>query len=163
MMCGVDVNEVLLPGIGLRYEFTSAEGRRIGIVARREGDFEVVTYDRKDPDQSRPLLRLSAEEADTVAEILGAPRIAERFADLTKEVPGLSAGQIEIHPGSRYVGRPLGETRARTRTGASIVAIVRGDDVIASPPPGEALQAGDILVVIGTVAGISGVDRIIHS
>jgi K+/H+ antiporter YhaU regulatory subunit KhtT len=33
----VDVNEVLLPGIGLRYEFTSAEGRRIGIVARREG------------------------------------------------------------------------------------------------------------------------------
>ena len=42
MLCGVDVNEVLLPGIGLRYEFTSAEGRRIGIVARREGDFEVV-------------------------------------------------------------------------------------------------------------------------
>jgi TrkA domain protein len=83
----VDVNEVLLPGIGLRYEFTSAEGRRIGIVARREGDFEVVTYDRRDPDQSRLLLRLTAEEGDTVAEILGAPRIAERFADLTKEVP----------------------------------------------------------------------------
>jgi TrkA domain protein len=81
----VDVNEVLLPGIGLRYEFTSAEGRRIGIVARREGDFEVVTYDRRDPDQSRLLLRLTAEEGDTVAEILGAPRIAERFADLTKE------------------------------------------------------------------------------
>jgi hypothetical protein len=36
IMSGVDVNEVLLPGIGLRYEFTSAEGRRIGIVARRE-------------------------------------------------------------------------------------------------------------------------------
>jgi TrkA domain protein len=162
-MCGVDVNEVLLPGIGLRYEFTSAEGRRIGIVARREGDFEVVTYDRKDPDQSRLLLRLTAEEADTVAEILGAPRIAERFADLTKEVPGLSAGQIAIGPGSRYAGRPLGETRARTRTGASIVAIVRGDDVIASPPPGQELQAGDVLVVIGTPTGIAGVDHIIHT
>ena len=34
-----------------------------------------------------------------VAEILGAPRIAERFADLTKEVPGLSAGQIRRRPG----------------------------------------------------------------
>ena len=113
-MSGVDVNEVLLPGIGLRYEFTSAEGRRIGIVARREGNFEVVTYDRSDPDQSRLLLKLTAEEADTVAEILGAPRIAERFADLTKEVPGLSAGQIEVGPGSPYVGRPMGETRART-------------------------------------------------
>ena len=27
-----------------------------------------------------------------MAEILGGPRIAERFADLTKEVPGLSVG-----------------------------------------------------------------------
>jgi TrkA domain protein len=162
-MSGVDVNEVLLPGIGLRYEFTSAEGRRIGIVARREGNFEVVTYDRSDPDQSRLLLKLTAEEADTVAEILGAPRIAERFADLTKEVPGLSAGQIEVGPGSPYVGRPMGETRARTRTGASIVAIVRGDDVIASPPPSEALHAGDVLVVIGTPGGITGVDQIIHT
>jgi TrkA domain protein len=163
MMWGVDVNEVLLPGMGLRYEFTSAEGRRIGIVARREGDFEVVTYDRADPDRSRLLLRLTAEEADTVAGILGAPRIAERFADLTKEVPGLNAVQIEIDPGSPYAGRPLGETRARTRTGASIVAIVRGDDVIASPPPAEPLQAGDVLVVIGTPAGIAGVDQIIHT
>jgi TrkA domain protein len=159
----VDVNEVLLPGIGLRYEFTSAEGRRIGIVARREGNFEVVTYDRRDPDQSRLLLRLTAEEGELVAEILGAPRIAERFADLTKEVPGLSAGQIAVEPGSRYAGRPLGDTRARTRTGASIVAIVRGDDVIASPPPSEALHAGDVLVVIGTPSGIAGVDQIIHN
>jgi TrkA domain protein len=159
----VDVNEVLLPGIGLRYEFTSSEGRRLGIVARREGDFELVAYDRRDPDQSRLLLRLTAEEADMVAEILGAPRIAERFADLTKEVPGLSAGQIEVDPGSRYAGRPLGETRARTRTGASIVAIVRGEDVIASPAPDEALHAGDVLVVIGTPGGIAGVDRIIHA
>jgi TrkA domain protein len=100
IISAVDVNEVLLPGIGLRYEFTSSEGRRLGIVARhREGDFELVADDRRDPDQSRLLLRLTAEEADMVAEILGAPRIAERFADLTKEVPGLSAGQIRRRPG----------------------------------------------------------------
>ena len=123
----------------------------------------MVCYDRTDPDLSRLLLRLTAEEADTVAEILGAPRIAERFADLTKEVPGLSAGQIEIDPGSPYAGRPLGDTRARTRTGASIVAIVRGDEVIASPPPSQELRAGDVLVVIGTPTGIAGVDRIIHT
>lgn len=159
----MDVNEVLLPGVGLRYEFTTGAGSRVGIVARRDGGFEIVGYDRKDPDQSRLLLRLTAEEADTVAEILGAPRIAERFADLTREVPGLSAGQIVIDPESRYAGRPLGDTQARTRTGASIVAIVRGEDVIASPGPGEALAAGDVLVVIGTPEGIAGVDRIIHS
>ena len=43
------------------------------------------------------------------------------------------------------------------------MAIVRGDDVIASPTPSEALQAGDVLVVIGTPKGIAGVDRIIHT
>ncbi|MHA6794269.1 cation:proton antiporter regulatory subunit [Pseudonocardia bannensis] len=159
----MDVNEVLLPGVGLRYEFDTAEGNRIGIVARRDGRFEVVDYDRRDPDRSRLLLRLTEEEADAVAEILGAPRIAERFADLTREVPGLSAGQVEVAADSRYVDRPLGETRARTRTGASIVAIVRGEAVIASPSPVEVLRAKDVLVVIGTPDGIAGVDRIIHA
>lgn len=159
----MDVNEVLLPGVGLRYEFTTERGVRIGIIAERSGDFEFVTYRETDPDQSQPLLRLTRAEADTVAEILGAPRIAERFADLTREIPGLSAGQIDVEPNSAYVNRPLGETRARTRTGASIVAIVRGDDVIASPTPEEILRAGDVLVVIGTHEGIAAVGRIVRT
>ncbi|MGH4011870.1 MAG: cation:proton antiporter regulatory subunit [Pseudonocardiaceae bacterium] len=159
----MDVNEVLLPGVGLRYEFTTAAGVRVGIIAERSGGFEFVTYPPADPDESQPLLRLTRMEADTVAEILGAPRIAERFADLTREIPGLSAGQIEVEPDSVYVDRPLSETRARSRTGASIVAIVRGDDVIASPTPAEVLRAGDVLVVIGTHEGIAAVGRIVGS
>ncbi|MBB3724526.1 cation:proton antiporter regulatory subunit [Nonomuraea dietziae] len=158
----MDVNEVLLPGVGLRYEFTNQDGDRIGVVARRTGEFELVVYGSEDPDQGRSMLRLNREEADTLAEILGAPRIAERFADLTKEVPGLSAGQTGVRAGSPYVDRPLGHTRARSRTGASIVAIVRGEDVIASPTPDEVLRAGDVLVVIGTRSGIAGVEKIIR-
>lgn len=46
----MDVKEVLLPGVGLRYEFTSRKGDRIGIIARRSGDFDVVVYARDDPD-----------------------------------------------------------------------------------------------------------------
>jgi TrkA domain protein len=159
----MDVNEVLLPGVGLRYEFTNTDGDHIAIVARREGTFEVGRYADDDPDEARPLFRLTADEADTVAEILGAPRIAERFADLTKEVPGLSAGQVTVPAASSHAGRPLGHTRARTRTGASIVAIVRDDVVIASPKPDEVLRPGDVLVVIGTHDGINGVRQIIES
>lgn len=158
----MDVNEVLLPGVGLRYEFTNHDGERIGVVARRTGDFELVVYSRSDPDSSRSVMRLNSEEADTLAEILGAPRMAERFADLTKEVPGLIAGQVEVTAGSPFDGLPLGQTRARTRTGASIVAIVRSDDVIASPTPADVLLPGDVLVVIGTYDGIAGVRKIIH-
>ncbi|MCB0943764.1 MAG: cation:proton antiporter regulatory subunit [Mycolicibacterium sp.] len=157
----MEVKEVLLPGVGLRYEFENHDGDRIGVVARRTGDFEVVLYAAVDPDQARSVFRLTEEEADALAQILGAPRIVERFADLTKEVPGLDAGQVRILAGSGFVDRPLGETRARTRTGASIVAIVRDEQVLASPGPSEVLHAGDVLVVIGTEDGIAGVQRIV--
>ncbi|EID14037.1 cation:proton antiporter regulatory subunit [Mycobacterium xenopi] len=157
----MDVKEVLLPGVGLRYEFASHEGDRIGIIARRSGDFEIVLYGPEDPDQARPVFRLTDEEADTVAQILGAPRIAERFTELTREIPGLETGQVRIPPESPFVGRPLGDTRARTRTGASIVAIVRNEQVLASPGPSEILRADDVLIVIGTKDGIAGVQQIV--
>jgi TrkA domain protein len=160
-MGGMDVKEVLLPGVGLRYEFTSHKGERIGIVARRNGDFEVVMYAADDPDEARPVFHLTDDEADAVAQILGAPKIVERFTELTREVPGLEAGQVHITLGSLFVNRPLGDTHARTRTGASIVAIVRDDDVLASPGPAEMLRARDVLIVIGTHEGIAAVEQIV--
>ncbi|UQX12393.1 cation:proton antiporter regulatory subunit [Candidatus Mycobacterium methanotrophicum] len=157
----MDVKEVLLPSIGVRYEFTSRHGERIGIIARRGGEFEVVIYGRDDPDQARPVFRLTDAEADAVAQILGAPRIAERFRELTSDVPGIDSGQVRVDPGSPLVGQPLGATRARTRTGASIVAIVRNNQVLQSPGPAETLRAHDVLVVIGTEQGIAAVEQII--
>lgn len=68
---------MLLPSIGVRYEFTD-------------------------------------EEADAVAQILGAPPIAERFTELTREVPGLEAGQVHIRPGSPFVDRPLPVTARKS-------------------------------------------------
>ena len=152
---------MLLPSIGVRYEFTSHDGERIGIIARRSGDFDVVRYARDDPDQAQPIFHFTDEEADAVAQILGAPRIAERFTELTREVPGLEAGQVHIRPGSPFADRPLGDTRARTRTGASIVAIVRNDVVMASPGPAEILHANDVLVVVGTESGIAKVVQLV--
>lgn len=160
-MDGMDVKEVLLPGVGLRYEFTSHNGERIGIVARRGGDFDVVLYGPEDPDQARPVFHLTDDEAEAVAQILGAPRIAERFTELSREITGLETGQVHIVAGSPFVGHPLGDTRARTRTGASIVAIVRDEEVLASPGPAEMLHARDVLIVIGTEDGIAGVEQII--
>lgn len=161
MMAVMDVIEVLLPGVGLRYEFRTASGVTIGVIAHRDGAFEMVRYDRADPDACVPLVTLTREEADTIGEILGAPRITERFADLTREIPGLAAATVDLPRGSRFDGSTLGATRARTLTGASVVAIVRGEHVIASPSPRDGLIGGDSLVVVGTESGIEGVRRII--
>lgn len=157
----MEVTEVLLPGVGVRYEFDTAAGGRLGVVAHRDGRFEMVRYEARDPDAAIPLAVLSREEAETVADLLGAPRITERFADLTREIPGLSAATVDVPAGSRFAGAPLGDTRARTLTGASVVAVVRGERVIASPTPQDVLLAGDALVVIGTETGIEDVRHIV--
>ena len=158
----MDVNEVLLPGVGLRYEFENSAGDRIGVIAKRAGDFEVVLYAAEDPDAAQPLFHLSVEEAEALAQILGAPRIAERFADLTREVPGLDAGQVDVDADSPYADHPLGDARVRSRTGASIVAVVRDEQVFPSPGPADILHPGDVLVVIGTAVGITEVERIFY-
>lgn len=158
----MDVKETLLPGVGLRYEFDNADGDRIGVIAHRKGDFEVFVYAARDPDKARRVFRLTERESEALAQILGAPRMVESYADLTKEIPGLEAGQVEVSVHSPFAARQLGDTKARTRTGASIVAIVRGDEVLASPGPEEMLQSGDVLVVIGTADGIAAVRQLVE-
>lgn len=157
----MDVTETLLPGVGIRYEFVTRSGAHIGLISRRDGRIDVGVYDRSDADVWIELVRLTPAEADTLAELLGAPRIAERFADLTREIPGLVAAQVEIEPGSTFAGRTLGETRARSRTGASVVAVVRSAGVVAAPTPSQPLTAGDVLVVLGTEDGIAALRRIL--
>jgi TrkA domain protein len=153
----VDVEEIALPGIGLRYDFDTRSGRRVGVICHRTGRRDLVLYDRDDPDSSREVLQLTGAEGDVLAELLGAPRIVERLADLHKEIEGLISEQTLVQPGSPYDGRTLGDTRARTRTAASIVAVVRGSQVHASPRPEFGFRAGDIVVVVGTREGAAAV------
>jgi TrkA domain protein len=155
----VDLEETLLPGVGVRYRLRTRSGEVLAIVLGRDGTAEVAVYDRRDPDRARGVLRLQPDEVDAVAEVLGAPRLTQRFADLSREVPGLESGRFPIRGGSRFAGRPLGDTRARTLTGCSIVAIVRDADVVPSPSPGDLLHPGDVVVAIGSARGLADLER----
>jgi CPA2 family monovalent cation:H+ antiporter-2 len=57
---------------------------------------------------------------------------------------------IEIPEDSPLVGQEIGALQIRARTGASIVAVVRGEEVIANPGPEVALAPGDVVSVLGT-------------
>jgi TrkA domain protein len=155
------VEETPLPGIGVRHDLETARGRRVGVVSHRDGRRELVVYDARDPDACIAQVRLTPEEADALAEILGASRVIERLASLRRQVEGLVSEEIPVRPGSPFDGRPLGDTRARTRTGASIVAVIRGGGVIASPGPDFVFAGGDVVVVVGTAEGTAAVAGII--
>lgn len=155
------VEETPLPGIGLRHDFQTAAGRRVGVVSHRDGRRELVIYDARDPDACVAQVRLTDEEADALAEILGATRVIERLAALRQQVEGLVSEEIPVRPGSAYDGRPLGDTRARTRTGASIVAVIRGGQVLASPGPEFVFAGKDVVVAVGTADGVAAVAGIL--
>ncbi len=159
----IQIDKTALPGIGLRYEFMTAQGRRVAVVSHRSGRRELAIYDTVDPDACREVLVLSDEEGDALAELLGAPRIVERLTDMHRDLGGLETTQIVVPAGSRFDGRPLGETQARTRTGASIVAVVRNGEVIASPRPDFVFEADDVVVVVGTDEATAAVARILES
>jgi len=125
----MELEETMLPGVGVRYEMTTRSGEVLAVVVQREGGAEFAVYDRRDPDRARGVFRLNAEEVDALAEVLGAPRLTQRFADLSREVPGLQSARFPLGPDSPFANRTLGDTRARTLTGCSIVAIVRGADM----------------------------------
>ncbi|MEQ4721559.1 cation:proton antiporter regulatory subunit [Nonomuraea sp. B19D2] len=156
----MEVEQTALPGIGLRHDFTTRKGQRIGVVSHRTGRRDLVIYDAEDPDAVCHVVKLNDEESDALAELLGAPRIVQRLNQLHQEVEGLVSVQLPIPAGSPYAGRPMGEARVRTRTSASIVAVVRAGQVFASPGPEFVFRAGDVVVVVGSedstaeVAGI---------
>lgn len=146
----MEVEQTVLPGIGLRHEFTTHSGRRIGVVSHRSGRRDLVIYDAEDPDKASETIQLNEEEANALVELLGAPRIVQRLQALHRDVEGLVSEKVPVPPGSPYDGRPMGDARVRTRTGASIVAVVRGSQVFASPAPDFRLTGQDIVVVVGS-------------
>ncbi|MFY1635233.1 cation:proton antiporter regulatory subunit [Solwaraspora sp. WMMB335] len=155
------VEQVDLPGIGVRHDLLTESGRRIGVVSHRSGRRDLVLYDEDDPDASDADIPLTDAEAEALADILGASLMLSQLAGLRDQAAGLLTEQVAIAAGSPFVGRTLGDTKTRTRTGASIVAVLRDREVLASPGPSFRFTAGDVVVVVGTRAGLDGVGGIL--
>ncbi|NOZ58804.1 MAG: cation/H(+) antiporter [Euryarchaeota archaeon] len=58
--------------------------------------------------------------------------------------------EMAVEEGDFAVGRSIAELKVRERTGATILAIVRGGEVLHTPSPEERLLAGDVLIVFGS-------------
>ncbi|MFT4085450.1 MAG: TrkA C-terminal domain-containing protein [Nocardioides sp.] len=158
----MEVEEVKLPGLGLRHDFACLNGRRVGVVTLKNGGRQLIVYDKYDPDAVQVSVDLDADEASVLAELLGAPKVIERLHRLREQVEGLATTGIPLRSSSPYIGRTLGDAEIRTRTGASIVAVVRGDTVTPSPTPDFRFEDGDKVVVVGTDEGVRAAADILN-
>ncbi len=55
-----------------------------------------------------------------------------------------------LNPGSPVIGRTLAEAAIRSRVGASVVAVLRGGEVITNPGPSLIFQENDLVGMIGS-------------
>ena len=157
----VRIERVDLPGIGVRNDVITASGRRVSVVSQRSGERDIALFDIDDPDASTDTIALTDDEAAALAELLGASIALSRLSGLSEKVPGLFTEEISLPSDSKFIGRPMGHTKARTMTSSSIVAIARGTEIIASPTPDVLLERGDIIVAVGTRQGLDKLRKLI--
>ena len=161
-MSPVNVDVTPLPGIGVRKDFALRDGRRIGVISTRDGKISLILSKADDPDATLAELPLTVDEAGALANLLGAPQLVAQLREEQADLPGLHTGRLTVATGSPYDGRPLGDTALRTRTGVSVVAVMRAGQVHPSPTPSHVLTAGDLLVVVGTKEGLDSAAKILR-
>ncbi|MCS5729208.1 cation:proton antiporter regulatory subunit [Herbiconiux moechotypicola] len=157
----VRIEKVDLPGIGTRHDLLTDGGRRVSVVSHRDGERDLALFDVDDPDASSESVALTDDEAAALADLLGSSVTMSRLTSLAGDAEGLFTEQLALPTDSPYLNRPLGDTKARTRTRVSIVALVRGDKVIPSPTPAEVLRPGDVIVAVGIREGLDLLARIV--
>lgn len=157
-----EIHETELPGIGVRQEFSTAGGSRLGVLTTRSGRRELLLYDDDDPDACRAVVHLEREDSVVLADLLGSSHVADPSTGIQR-LEGLAIDWLTVQDGGELAGSTIGEAQLRKRTGASIVAIVRGSSTNAAPGPDDRLEVGDVVVAVGTPEAVETVGDLLRT
>lgn len=152
------VRKTALPGVGTRYDLNTEAGAHLSVVVHQDGRRIVSFHDPEDDDACKEAAALAPYEATALSALLTPDPVAHLHQHLEID---LVTEHIPVGKRSPYAGRTLGATQARTRTGASIVAVLRRTDAFPSPAPDFRFALGDTLVVVGTREGVDAVAELI--
>ncbi|MDY0393163.1 cation:proton antiporter regulatory subunit [Virgibacillus halophilus] len=152
-----------LPGIGQKISMHTSEDDMLVIIVHHTGKREMYFFDDADSDEADFALDLTPDETrELAAQLLGAtyqPADVDKLRMFKKQI---IIDYIKLKEGSSLVDKTIEESDIRNKTGATIIGIVQGEDIIAIPEPDTVLQAGDILMSIGKDEQISTLTDICH-
>lgn len=144
------VYESEVPGVGRKFELELTGGKRAVVVVHHDGRCELFRRDGPDADGEK-ILDLKGEQANRLGSILeGAYFESVDVNSLSVPLGDAIIEWVEVAPDSPVAGETLGDSRIRTETGTSIIAIQRGEETISNPPPETELEPDDLLVAVGT-------------
>jgi TrkA domain protein len=140
-----------LPGIGKRYSFETSEKENLVVIFHQSGQRELYHFAGSDEDEPDFTLKLNDEEARQLGTLLLGvdyqPVAEERVELFLKSV---RIEWLQVAPGSELANKKIIDSRIRSKTGATIIGIQRGQDMIGSPDIEEMILPGDTLMVIGS-------------
>ena len=84
------------------------------------------------------------------------------LGDVRRALDTLRVEFLEVPPGSPVAGRTLKDAGIREATGALVLAVARGEQIVHSPDAWFALEAGDTLLVSGAVEQVARVESLIE-
>jgi voltage-gated potassium channel len=97
-----------------------------------------------------------------LAHLILSPTVVDFFDTVIKRgEESLNLEGIKVEPGASAIGASLVQLDAYHNTGASILVILRGNQVLPNPTEETVLQKGDELLVLGTMAQLEGLERLI--
>ena len=89
---------------------------------------------------------------------------AEMLDQMEQVLPGLGDfAPYALDARNRWVGRSLADINLRGATGATVLAIQRGEDAVLTPTGHDTLIAGDVLVLTGTSEAIEAARELLGS
>lgn len=145
----MDVQEHDLPGVGKKFAVKTNEDDRMTVIIHNTGHRELYHF-KQGEDYPFYAVRLEDAEARQLGAILGGaffqPPVAESM-DMVMEQ--LSIEWQKVEQGSPLSGRSIEEAAIRQKTGASVIAILRGGKAHPNPQPNEVILVGDTLMVVG--------------
>ena len=145
-----NITETTLPGVGVRHEFTTKGGERLGTITHRSGRRDLLIFSAKDPDACSRSVRLEDEDADILADLLGAQSSVQREQDKVRgEIGGLTLDWLPIATDWKCSGVSIADTQIFDQTGVAVVAVMRHGEPIPTPDGNFRLRAGDVAIVVG--------------
>jgi TrkA domain protein len=158
----LDVRQTRLPGIGVKFGFTTAHGSRVTVIQHNDGDREVYVHRRASDDDPAVVLELADDEARQLGALLGGayerPRIVE---ELELALGELSIEWTPVPDTSPWIGRTLADCAFRARAGVTVIAILRDPEPISGAQPDDVIQQGDTLVVVGKAGQVRDFRRLL--
>ena len=144
------VYETEVPGVGRKFEFELGDGSRLVVLLHHDGRRELFVRERPEADSER-VADLTGEQARQLGAVLsGAYFQPVEFSNASVPLGDAILEWVTVPEDSPVVGETLAASNLRDVTGASVVAVQRGPDTVANPDADTTLEAGDVLVVLGT-------------